>query len=96
MLASPNNILAIEYLNAISLLESSMVPIPLLRKGKGYHDTAISEGFCSASAIRKHLQGSKTAIDTTAMPESALQLLTDYPHAFYLRMIFPSCYTISC
>lgn len=82
MLASPNNILAIEYLNAISLLESSMVPSPLLRKGKGYHDTAISEGFCSASAIRKHLQGGKTAIDTTAMPESALQLLTDYPHAF--------------
>lgn len=82
VLASPNNILAIEYLNALSLFNASMIPCPLLRKGQGYHDTAISEGFCSASAIRKHLQGGKTTIDHTSMPEPALKLLTDYPHAF--------------
>lgn len=82
VLASPNNILAIEYLNALSLLDAPMIPCPILRKGQGYHDTAISKDFCSASAIRKHLQGGKTTIDTTAMPESALKLLTDYPHAF--------------
>ncbi len=82
VLASPNNILAIEYLNALSHLDAPMIPCPILRKGQGYHDTAISKGFCSASAIRKHLQGGKTTINTTAMPESALKLLTDYPHAF--------------
>lgn len=82
VLASPNNILAIEYLNALSLFNASMIPCPLLRKGQGYHDTAISEGFCSASAIRKHLQGGKTTIEHTSMPEPALKLLTDYPHAF--------------
>lgn len=82
VLASPNNILALEYLNALSLFNASMIPCPLLRRGQGYHDTAVSEGFCSASAIRKHLQNNKPAITHTFMPESALKLLMDYPHAF--------------
>lgn len=82
MLASPNNILAIEYLNALSLFNAAMIPCPLLRKGQGYHDTALSEDFCSASAIRKYLKSGKTAIDNHSMPEAALQLLADYPHAF--------------
>lgn len=106
VLASPNNILAIEYLNALSLFDSSMIPCPLLRKGQGYHDTALSEGFCSASAIRKHLKDGKAAIDNRSMPEAALQLLMDYPHAFlfeddfsqllHYKLLTESAKTLAC
>lgn len=37
-LALPNNILALEYLRALADSHSSIVPVPILRKGKGYHD----------------------------------------------------------
>ncbi|WP_075718646.1 nucleotidyltransferase [Roseburia sp. 499] len=85
ILASPNNILAIEYLKALASLSSSIQPVPLLRKGKGYHDTEMSEGFCSASAIRKHLHDLNTDsadrnLEHSTMPEYSFELLTQYPH----------------
>lgn len=83
-LASPNNILAIEYLQALSALASPIQPVPLLRKGRGYHDREIAEGFCSASAIRSSLKKEplQDSFRDTAMPESAFALLSGYPHAF--------------
>lgn len=87
ILASPNNILAIEYLKALSSLSASIQPIPLLRKGKGYHDTEISDGFSSASAIRKHLHDLNVdSFDAdwghSVMPEYSFELLAQYPHPF--------------
>lgn len=52
ILASPNNILAIEYLKALERYHSSMIPCPLLRRGQGYHDVSPGQEFSSASAIR--------------------------------------------
>ena len=57
ILASPNNILALEYLKALNTTVSGLIPIPILRQGNGYHDTTITEDFCSASAIRTYLKG---------------------------------------
>lgn len=87
ILASPNNILAIEYLKALSTLNSTIIPSPLLRKGHGYHDTSLSEVFCSASAIRSYLRENKNILhhasfQTPAMPESALNILMNYPYSF--------------
>lgn len=86
VLASPNNILGIEYLKALSSISSPIVPVPLLRKGKGYHDTNISESFCSASAIRAHLKNEPNVLEnstfTAAMPAACLELLQDYPYPF--------------
>lgn len=39
----PNNLLGIEYLKAIDRLKSSLEPVTILRKGKGYHDCQIPE-----------------------------------------------------
>lgn len=86
-LASPNNILGIEYLKALSSLNCDILPCPLLRKGQGYHNTTISEDFCSASAIRKHLHNNKyilsdTNFKTSAMPDTTFEILSSYPHSF--------------
>lgn len=87
ILSSPNNILAIEYLKALSVLNSPIIPCPLLRKGHGYHDTSISQEFCSASAIRRYLHSNSDHSPNpvwkgSAMPIPAFELLSAYPHAF--------------
>ncbi len=54
-LSSPNNILALEYYLALKQEQSAIQPMPLLRKGAGYHDKAINGTFASATGIRKAL-----------------------------------------
>lgn len=56
LLASPNNILAIEYLKALNRRKSSMIPVTIRRKGAGYHDQDYSSSYASASAIRSGLK----------------------------------------
>lgn len=58
ILASPNNILGIEYLKALLALEKSgqhaPVPYTIKREGDGYLSHTLSEeSFCSAMALRK-------------------------------------------
>lgn len=55
ILSAPNNILGIEYLKALKRLNSSIKAYTVRREGAGYHDTAIGETFCSASAIRANI-----------------------------------------
>lgn len=43
ILATPNNILALEYLQALASLHSAMIPCPILRQGMGYHDKTITK-----------------------------------------------------
>ena len=43
ILATPNNILALEYLQALASLHSAMIPCPILRQGMGYHDKTIAK-----------------------------------------------------
>jgi len=54
LLASPNNILAIEYLKALIVSESSITPITVKRQGAGYHSLD-TEDCLSATGIRKIL-----------------------------------------
>ena len=55
VLHEPNNILAIEYLRALSQYAPNIAPLLIHRKGAGYHDTKLSGTIASASAIRKAL-----------------------------------------
>ena len=52
-IAQPNNILAVEYLNAIRQYAPSIDPLPIERVGTGYHSEEIVGDFASATAIRK-------------------------------------------
>ena len=61
LLTSPNNILGLEYCKALLRLHSSIQPIPILRKGAGYHETQLSNvTFSSATAIRQQMELEQT------------------------------------
>ncbi|MBR5896948.1 MAG: nucleotidyltransferase family protein [Lachnospiraceae bacterium] len=57
ILNSPNNVLAIEYLNALSRLKSGVKPFSLKREGQSYDDDTadLTSKYLSATAIRKSI-----------------------------------------
>ncbi len=55
LLSAPNNILGLEYCVALARAKSSIRPRTIGRRGSGYHDTFLTEGLSSATAIRKLL-----------------------------------------
>ena len=55
LLASPNNILAIEYMKAIHRQNLKLTPSVVTRNGAGYHDTDTDTELASASALRKFI-----------------------------------------
>lgn len=55
LLSSPNNILGVEYTRAILSQNVDIDILPIERVGGGYNDTALQDGFSSASAIRTAL-----------------------------------------
>ena len=76
ILASPNNILGIEYLKALLRLESNIKPYTILRAGSDYHDRYITTSFCSALALRQGiLSGQDPESLAPQMPASAFETL---------------------
>ena len=64
-IAQPNNILAIEYLNALRLYAPELAPLPVERVGTGYHSEEIAGEYASATAIRKAIvDGNKDILST--------------------------------
>lgn len=53
LINNPNNILGIEYLKAILVLKSPIIPITIKRIKSDYHSYDLSEDIVSAKAIRK-------------------------------------------
>lgn len=82
ILASPNNILGIEYCKALYRQKSSMTPVTISRKGYGYHDTSLaSEGFSSATGIRKAIYENPDILKQAEssliqVPDSAKQMMS--------------------
>ncbi len=54
-LAAPNNILGIEYIKAITKLNSNIKPLTIKRQGADYHSQDTENVIASATAIRKLL-----------------------------------------
>ncbi len=67
---SPNNLLAIKYLNALSRLESGIKPITIKREGD-YNGTEIEGKFVSAAAIRKAVSEENLSAVKKYMPQKA-------------------------
>ena len=89
VLASPNNILALEYLHANLETDHPMVPCMVTRTGAAYHEQSLSDAasFPSATAIRQRLfkqYSDSGKIDrsddilTGHIPSSSNQALTEY------------------
>ncbi|SUY47284.1 putative nucleotidyltransferase [Clostridium putrefaciens] len=76
LLSSSNNILAIEYLKALYLLNSTIEPFTIKRLGSNYNDEGLNESFSSATSIRNHLE---TSDDLTLLknhlPKSSYTLI---------------------
>lgn len=81
VLASPNNILGIEYLKALLTLEKNgqhaPVPYTIKREGDGYLSHTLSEeSFCSAMALRKGIAEENPDL-LRYVPESIRQEFAD-------------------
>ena len=68
VIAQPNAALALEYLRA---LPSSIMPVPVVRKGSGYHDSELSS-LSSATAIRRALSENRQEEAFAAVPDGEL------------------------
>lgn len=74
--ASPNNILALEYLRALSLYGDDILPLPIKREGAAHDAEGIGMEFPSASAIRAALSTGDTQAAFSALPEETAKLLS--------------------
>lgn len=78
VLSSPNNILGIEYLKALTRRNSSMEPFTAIRAGAAYHDKRLGTNQCSALAIREAIKSRQdTEYLETQMPQSAYEILAE-------------------
>ncbi|MEI6601988.1 MAG: nucleotidyltransferase [Clostridia bacterium] len=56
---APNNILGIEYIKALTALNSKIKPVTVKRIGAGYNETTLSTAFASATSIRNSILETK-------------------------------------
>lgn len=80
-LASPNNILGLEYCKAIIRQRASLIPVTIARKGQGYHSQQTGETYSSASAIRSILENESCADLSSvnaSMPLTVYDLLVNH------------------
>ncbi len=73
-----NDILALEYVKAIRVLESSMRPMPLRREGSAYHAREATEGkHPSATALREYLSCGSINESLMFVPKNAKNALME-------------------
>ena len=87
ILASPNNILAIEYLKSIRINNVAIKPVIISRSGSGYHEKEIEENkFSSATAIRRLVSESNFDIFNdsikSAIPDKNINLFKNSKSIF--------------
>ncbi|MDX9917015.1 MAG: nucleotidyltransferase [Gudongella sp.] len=78
IIASPNNILGIEYLKGLNKLNSSIIPVTFKRMGHGYRDKNFDLGLASATAIRRLLIDGKFAEVEKLVPKESFDSLMDF------------------
>ena len=73
LLGGSNNLLALEYIKALSMLDSKIQPFTVKRSGEDYNSGKLC-GICSASAIREAISNGREDF-TDFMPESSADIL---------------------
>ncbi len=79
ILKNPNNILGFEYLKALKLSESSILPAPLMRKGVNHNKSEVVEGFSSASYIRELIYNKDFTQLKNLVPNPTLDVIKNCP-----------------
>lgn len=73
--SSPNDILAVEYLNSLKKCASSMEPVTFRRTDHGYHSEERSGAFASATAVRKAVLEKNMNFVEATVPAELLECL---------------------
>lgn len=76
VLSKPNNILALEYVKALTHAHSRIEPLCIERVGAGYHDMQAKCGFASATALRKKISDGDVSWEQY-MPEAVLNIYNE-------------------
>lgn len=75
---SSNDILGLEYLRALVFWKSNIIPKTLQRKEVDYHSEKLSNGFASASGIRKIINQNKNLnFLNSFIPEKSKEIILD-------------------
>ncbi len=67
-----NNNLAVEYIKALNVLNSSIVPLPIKRYKASHFDNSFNGNFCSSSYIRENINSRKIS---KFMPKKSFEIL---------------------
>jgi len=89
IMASPNNILALEYISSLRRTNSDIEPILVQRIGAGYSDTSLDSSTPSASGIRSIMYDCDISELYKYMPHKAADIISDFLHPInsdYLAM----------
>lgn len=88
ILNGSNNVLALEYLNALEKTDSKMQPFLIKRIGQGYNDESINKNveYQSASGIRKIIKNGSLTDVVKWMPAGSTASFTEE------QLVFPSDY----
>lgn len=89
LLLSPNNLLGIEYMNAISEINAEIKPIAIKRQGASHDSQKASGSFVSASFIRKQICESMSGNLSQYLPE-AVQKEIKRAQELFLAPVLPS------
>ncbi len=77
VLSSPNNILAIEYLKALQISESTIEPVSIKRKGPGYNSNMVIDNLASGTAIRRYIENRNFYSLDKVLPQVSYDILSD-------------------
>jgi len=83
VLNNSNNILGIEYIKALKILKSPIIPKTLKREGAAYNDDNLNSSFSSATSIRKHLKENSLSELSEILPKASYDILYDLSSSNY-------------
>ena len=75
IMSKPNNILAMEYLKALSMQKSKMRPVIIKREKVLYNDKKIVDNFASASEVRSLMEKQEYALARKVVPRSTFKIM---------------------
>jgi len=74
---NPNNILAVEYLKAISRFAAGITPLTVKRKGAAFHDRELKGSIASATAVRRAVLNEGLAAVRDVVPASTYRIMEE-------------------
>ena len=75
IIEQPNNILGIEYVKALTRLDSQITPFTIKRYGTGHHSEDQYENISSATAIRKTLESNNCEALKQVVPQNVSDII---------------------